>query len=97
MFFCLLIFKVVFVIGLFLISLSSITKLILVTSGIESILFIFLLIFLGILVVIYFIYVSDIAKRLLSNYKKNKRYIYIYIFTLLITLISKLLEIYYLA
>lgn len=97
MFFCLLIFKVVFVIGLFLISLSSITKLILVTSGIESILFIFLLIFLGILVVIYFIYVSDIAKRLLSNYKKNKRYIYIYIFTLLITLILKLLEIYYLA
>ena len=97
MFFCLLIFKVVFVIGLFLISLSSITKLILVTSGIESILFIFLLIFLGILVVIYFIYASDIAKRLLSNYKKNKRYIYIYIFTLLITLISKLLEIYYLA
>ena len=97
MFFCLLIFKVVFVIGLFLISLSSITKLILVTSGIESVLFMFILIFLGILVVIYFIYVSDIAKRLLSNYKKNKRYIYIYIFTLLITLISKLLEIYYLA
>ena len=81
----------------FLISLSSITKIILVTSGIESILYFSLLVIFGILVLIFLIYIIDIVKKLLIDYKKNKRLVIVYFIPIFIALISKLFEFYYLA
>ena len=97
MFLCFLCFSIIYVLSSFLISLSSLTKIILVTSGIESILYFSLLVIFGLLVLTFLIYIIDIVKKLLIDYKKNKHLVIVYFIPIFIALISKLFEFYYLA
>jgi hypothetical protein len=96
MFIFLYLFSIILVIFSVLFCLSSITKIILVTSGIESIMFTFLIIFLGMLCILYIIFFKNYIENSSTVKEKFRRFFFLFFIILIFPLFSQLLEMFYL-
>ena len=96
MFIFLYLFSIILVIFSVLFCLSSITKIILVTSGIESIMFTFLIIFLGMLCILYIIFFKNYIENSSTVKEKFRRFYFLFFIILIFPLFSQLLEMFYL-
>ena len=90
------IFSVIILLISFLFCINSFINIIFLTNGLQSLFFLFITIFIGMLTVIIFIYCKQYIDNSLKNKIKFKRIFLFYLTILIFPFISQMLEIYYL-